>query len=95
VKVELLKCRLTILLGETAVDVPSRNFSEKEIHHVRNYINRCFGFAVARCFANMAPQPKMGLLPEWRDWLDFVDFDHSAPDGPVVAVRIVCSHMRQ
>jgi hypothetical protein len=41
----------------------------------------------------MAPQPKMGLLPEWRYWLDPFDSDHSAPVGPVVVVRIVCSHM--
>jgi hypothetical protein len=95
VKVAFLARSLKVLMGETAVDVPGRIFAEKEIRHVRNYLNRCFGFDVAGCFAHMAPQPKMGLLSEWRHWFGPFDSDHSATSRPAVAVRIVCGHMRQ
>lgn len=40
---------------EAAVALPSVTFTEKKIHHGRNYVNHCFGFGVAGCFAHMAP----------------------------------------
>jgi hypothetical protein len=48
----------------------------KEKQYVRNDIDRRLGFAMSRCTANLASQPSVGLLSEWRAWLDTFDFDH-------------------
>lgn len=66
-----------------------------EAQYVRNYFDRRRGFDVARCPAHLASQSRVGLLPEWRTWLDSFDSDHSDAVGPVLGGRNVFCHMQK
>jgi hypothetical protein len=59
----------------------------KEERYGRNNFNRRLGFAVDRCTAHVASQSKVGLLSQWRAWLDPFDFDHPAAVGSVLGGR--------
>ena len=48
----------------------------KERRYVRNDTDRRPDFALFRHTANVASQPSVGLLSQWRAWLDPFDFDH-------------------
>ena len=54
---------------------------KKEKRYVRNYFNRGLDFDDCGCPANVASQPAMGLLSEWRAWLDIFDPDYPAAYG--------------
>lgn len=68
------------LAPETCANV----LHHKEEYYVRNGIDRRRDFAASRCTANLASQPPVGLLSEWRSWLDPLDFDHPATVRPVI-----------
>ena len=69
--------------------------SGKGEHHVRKDIDRHLDFDVAGRTTHVASQPELGLLPEWRDWLDPFDSDHPAAVGPDLAGRHLGRHMRK
>ena len=50
--------------------------------YVRNYFNRRRDFDVTWCTPQLASQPTVGLLPEWRAWLGPFDSDHTVTVGP-------------
>jgi hypothetical protein len=53
----------------------------KEKQYVGNYFDRRFGVAVIGGAAHVASQPTVGLLPEWRAWLDYYGSDHPVTAG--------------
>jgi hypothetical protein len=67
----------------------------KEKHHVGNYFDRRFGVAVIGGAAHMASQPTVGLLPEWRTWLDSYGSDHPVGAGSDLAGGNVCGYNRE
>ena len=63
--------------------------------HARHRIDRHPGFTVSGCIADLASQPKLGLLPEWRVGPDPFDPAHPTSVGPHIGGRIVCTHLQQ
>ena len=61
----------------------------REKNYVRNNFDCRRDFDVDWCSAHMASQPAVGLLPEWRAWLDLFDSDHPVTYGQVVSGLIV------
>ena len=74
---------------------PHSIFIKKENYHVRNNFDRRFGFAVTGCASDVASQPTVGLLSEWRAWPDTFDSDHLATAGPDLGGRNVRYHVKQ
>jgi hypothetical protein len=60
------------------------NLCKEVIDHGNDFAGNP-GAAVGRSAADMAVQFRMGLLPQWRTWIDRGDFAGPAPDGAAVA----------
>ena len=57
----------------------------KEKYHVGDHPTRRLDIAASGRIANLAPQPGLGLLPEWRAWVDPLDIDCADALWPDVA----------
>ena len=70
-------------------------YQGKENHNVRYYFDRHHNFDAFGRTAHVASQPKLGLLSEWRAWLNPFDSDHPVTVGPVISGRNVCVKCRR
>ena len=50
-----------------------------------NFVDHC-RINAARRYSKLASQPGMGIRPQWSDWYNFGDFDHSVAYGPTITL---------